>query len=114
MKIMTKKEIEISICLGVIGNSQELAKQIKKSTDPEALIWASIHKNTQVRMAAIKNPNIPAGALIAAAVFETSSVVRDALNEIVHLRKGEIDSALYLIKNYPQISLDIFKTECPR
>lgn len=105
---ITKQEIDIQIALGTITNSQELARHIKKSTDPEALAWAIRHKNTGVRMAAAKNPNTPVGTLIEAYVFESTVTVSNAMYDIVtFLRKEEVKKALALVKDYPQFSLDL-------
>ena len=104
---MTKLEIEIQIALGTITNSQELAKHIKKSNDPEVLEWAIHHKNTGVRAAASRNPDLPIGVLIDAYVFENAMTVATVMRGVIVSRSLEAKNALFLIKDYPQLSLEL-------
>lgn len=104
---ITKLEIDVQIALGTISNSQELAKHIKKADDPEVLIWAIHHKNTNVRLTAVKNPYLPIGVLIDAYVFERAMTVALAMRDVISSRSLEAKSALILIKDYPQLSLGL-------
>jgi len=104
---MAKLEIEIQIALGTITNSQELAKHIKKANDPEVLTWAIYHKNTTVRLTAAKNLHLPIGVLIDAYIFEKTWTVKEVMQNIVAFRRTEAKKALMLIKDYPQLSLDV-------
>lgn len=107
----TKKEIEVQIALGTIESPQQIAQIIKKTSDIEALEWAAKHKNTKVRIAAIKNPALPISSFLHACVFELSQTAREAVEQVMATRCDEIHHTLELINCYPQLKLDFRNTE---
>jgi len=106
MKI-TKKEILVQIALGTAEKPQQIARLVRNTDDIEALEWAIKYKNTKVRSAAICNPNLPIGIFLWAYINETSKTAQNVLRIIKQERQNEIDQVLFLIKTYPQLSLDL-------
>jgi len=104
--MMTKFEIDIQISLGTMVTApKEIAKIIQQTTDPKAVIWGLNHKNTKVRQAAVKNPNLPVGDLVCACVTETSKLVRESIERAVERRFEEVEEVLDLIKDFPQLNI---------
>jgi len=105
--MITKKEIEVQIALGVVSTPQQIAQLVRKTTDAGALDWAVKYKNTKVRRAAINNDALHISSLIWACAFETSKTCREALGCIVSNRCIEITEVLDILKYYPQLSMDL-------
>ena len=105
--MITRKEIDAQIALGLASTPQQIVCLIRKTSDPGTLHWAVRHKNTKVRMAAINNATLPVGLLLYASAYETAYIARELLEKVNASRHIEIDAVLEVIRYYPQLSMDL-------
>ncbi len=108
---MTKKELNIQIALGtMITAPNEIAKIIRKSTDPAVIKWAARHDKMKVREAAAKHSALSPVELLRMRILDSSKVVQRELDTVVTNRIEELLDILKFIEDYPQFNI-VFEDE---
>ncbi len=103
--MITLKEIQVQIALGVASKGSEIAVLVKASEDPKAILWASRHKYAAVRAVAAESPLIPFAQLLRLYFCDTYGTVKDACKESIQERGQEFEQLLEVMEEFPQMSL---------